>query len=378
MCYDYFNSGGSMVFDEFRKLSYDKQKSLLSDKNFVSGFAGELSSKDAQWVYRFMLRAGMDSQVFYNERKIVIDEKFLLNRQNLSQEKPYELMNLIAERFLGDSVVNVQLTIDTILEFVKDCPEMADKIENLPMIVDINNKLLNGKTCEDMYKEFQKYLAMSMESGDDLIAQKKLASSMQSATFLAGKALIDGLKLPDEDGKFAIFTHTHRCKSDATDQEILQEWDNPSGVAREEISLCYISDKNPRFFPASNKSVTFGFLELGAENIKHISPTNSYSLAKNVRHNQGLFSPQTFAEISYNYIDSEKEYNFNEIVYRKPKGRGEFMPSVIISQSDTPTELEEQYARAFGVPILHINPLEYMAGANLEIADRWQQEVYRY
>ncbi len=367
-----------MAFEEFRKLSFDKQKSLLGDKGFVGGFAGELSSKDAQWVYRFLLRAGMDSQKFYDERKVVIDEKFLLNRQNLSQEKPYELMNLIAERFLGDSVVNVQLTIDTILEFVKDCPQMADKIENLPMIVDINDKLLGGKTCEDMYKEYQKYLAMSMESGDDLIAQKKLASSMQSATYLAGEALIKGLKLPDEDGEFAIFTHTHRCDGNATDQEILKEWNNPSGVEREEISLCYISDKNPRFFPASNRSVTFGFLELEAENIRHISPTNSYSLAKNVRHNQGLFSPQTFAEISYNYIDSRKEYNFNEIVYRKSKGAGGLIPSVIISQSDAPTALEEQYARAFGVPILHINPLEYMTGANLEVADKWQQEVYRY
>lgn len=370
-------------YEKFEELDIINQKKVLSEPEYVINFAPLLSSTEAHKMQNKMEKFKINPLMLQTARRKHI-EKLFKNRENLKQEKFVEIKNLIIEKFFCDSLKNVNLTLDTIISLAEDDKNAETSIPNFKFLKGLKTSLETKSNFADLMKLYDSLENITTKNNNPNFVKNLLEEGMNSSVIYAGQKLVESLKLPTSENKsFALFTHTtqYNTKTNPSKEDVYNEWINPTNlkIRKDKISLCYISDKNPTFFPSGKNNVTFGFLNIDPKNIEHISPTNSFSLSK-IKRNQALFSAETFAELSQNLSPIGRKTNFNEIVYRKhlgfENGKVALMPSCIISQSEKPTELEELYAEVFNIQIVKINPLEYTNPKNLEITNKWNSEIY--
>ena len=122
------------------------------------------------------------------------------------------------------------------------------------------------------------------------------------------------------------------------------------------MSLSIIGDKNINYFNSGTNDIIFGFNKLKADNIMHLSNTDSYT-----SHEYGTDKIQKIYNTDSLMNDTQ---GYNEILYSE-KNLVDFKPDFIVA-FDFITDKQIEVANYFNLPIVLINSSKYLKKSGLE------------
>ena len=274
----------------------------------------------------------------------------------LKKQTKKELFEMIVENFFKDIPFNFLANLKAILAYQKE--SNLNIYINLDLYKYIMN--FNNMSIEDIKSFFNKYKdkdnatkfyddysglkRISYEKiNDDLFKpnqSSKLYNEELSKKYGRDVYYLDG-------DKFNLCIHSTRYR-----EPLENLWMNN----KKTMSLSIIGDKNINYFNSGTNDIIFGFNKLKADNIMHLSNTDSYT-----SHEYGTDKVQKIYSTD-SLMNATKGYN--EILYSE-KNLVDFKPDFIVA-FDFITDKQKDVANYFNLPIVLINSSKYLKKSGLE------------
>ena len=274
----------------------------------------------------------------------------------LKRETKKELFEMIVENFFKDIPYNFLANLKAILDYQKESNLNLDiNLDLYKYIMNFNNMSIEDiklffnkyKDKDNVTKFYDDYSGVKRESyekiNDDLFKpnqSSKLYNKELSKKYGRDIYYLDG-------DKFNLCIHSTRYRL-----PLENLWMNN----KKTMSLSIIGDKNINYFNSGTNDIIFGFNKLKADNIMHLSNTDSYT-----SHEYGTDKVQKIYSTD-SLMDATQGYN--EILYSE-KNLVDFKPDFIVA-FDFITDKQMEVANYFNLPIVLINSSKYLKKSGLE------------